>query len=216
MLLILASVSAFGIEIPETLVVDGETYKGVIYRSHDASRLKIKHEIGFASLPIANLPADLQAKLGYNPNAAAEAEKEFQQRRALAQAQQQTDVAAANALEEQLAHSVVLNVKVSRVKGRLIWGDRDGVGLFHNKGEALKRLENSQDASDRERGKRLGTLPESYQTFVVVGYPKTDTIAEGESFEMRAVRIENYEDSSNTYMQYKYLGEYNMAIDYNP
>jgi hypothetical protein len=102
------------------------------------------------------------------------------------------------------------------VKWRLIWGDRDGVGLFHNKGEALERLENSPNVSDRERAKRLGTLPEYRQTFVVVGYPKTDTIAEGETIEIRAVRVENYEDSSSTYMQYKYLRDYNMAIDYNP
>ena len=216
LLLLVACAVASAVEVPETLVVDGQTYKGVVYQSHDASRLKIMHESGVASLPIANLPADLHAKLGYRPEAAAAAETAFQEKQAKAQAQQQADLATANMYAEQLAHSIVLNVKVSRVKGRLIWGDRDGVGLFHNKGKALERLENSSNASDREQAKRLSTLPEYHQTFVVVGYPKTDTIAEGETIQIRAVRIENYEDSSSTYMQYKYLRDYNMAVDYSP
>jgi hypothetical protein len=74
MLLLIASAAALAVEIPDTLVVDGQTYTGVVYQSHDASRLRVMHETGVAALPIANLPTELQAKLGYDEKAAQAAE----------------------------------------------------------------------------------------------------------------------------------------------
>ena len=70
LLLLVACAVAAAVEIPETLIVDGQTYKGVVYQSHDASRLRIMHETGIAALPIGDLPADLQSKLGYDEKAA--------------------------------------------------------------------------------------------------------------------------------------------------
>ena len=85
-ILLIACTSVIAVEIPDTLVVDGQTYKGLTYQSHDASRLRVMHESGVAAFPIANLPVDLQAKLGYDPKAAVAAEKASQQQQAQAQA----------------------------------------------------------------------------------------------------------------------------------
>ncbi len=71
---LVASSVALAVEIPDTLVVDGQTYTGVVYQSHDASRLRVMHETGVAAFPIANLPTELQAKLGYDEKAAQAAE----------------------------------------------------------------------------------------------------------------------------------------------
>jgi hypothetical protein len=62
-ILLIVCTSAIAVEIPATLEVDGQTYRGVTYQSHDASRLRIMHETGVAALPIANLPPDLQDKI---------------------------------------------------------------------------------------------------------------------------------------------------------
>ena len=70
LLLLVACLSAVAVEIPETLVVDGQTYKGVVYKSHDALRLRFMHEDGVTALPIDSLPVDLQGKLGYDEKAA--------------------------------------------------------------------------------------------------------------------------------------------------
>jgi hypothetical protein len=85
-MLLAICVSAMAVEIPETFVVDGQTYNEVVYQSHDASRLKIMHESGIANLLIANLPKELQAKLDYDPKAATAAEKALHQQQAQAQA----------------------------------------------------------------------------------------------------------------------------------
>jgi hypothetical protein len=77
LLLLVACLSAVAVEIPETLVVDGQTYKGVVYKSHDALRLRFMHEDGVTALPISSLPVNLQGKLGYdNKIAQAKLEKE--------------------------------------------------------------------------------------------------------------------------------------------
>lgn len=118
-LMLVASVSLQAAEIPDTLVVDGQTYKGVTYQSHDASRLKIMHETGIASLPIANLPSELRVKLGFDEKAAAEAESAFQRQRQQAQAQQQAamDQHADNQKKLQLAQQ--LDDKSIPVVGRI-------------------------------------------------------------------------------------------------
>jgi len=87
LLLLAACAIAAAVEVPETLVVDGQTYKGVVYQSHDAARLKIMHESGVANLAIADLPTEMQTKLGYDPHEAASAEKALQQQQAQARAE---------------------------------------------------------------------------------------------------------------------------------
>ena len=81
-ILLLVSASAIAVELPDTLTVDGITYKSVVYKSHDAERLRVMHDAGIAAFPIGTLPADLRAKLGYDASAASEtaAAKAVQQR----------------------------------------------------------------------------------------------------------------------------------------
>lgn len=85
-ILVATCFSAFAIEVPDTLAINGQTYKGVTYRSHDASRLNVMHETGLASVRIAELPADLQVKLGYDEDAASAAESAAQAKVAAAAA----------------------------------------------------------------------------------------------------------------------------------
>ncbi len=66
MILVLASVSALAIEIPKTLVVDGQTYNGVVYQWHNEFELHVMHEAGAATFDIATLPSDLKKSLGYS------------------------------------------------------------------------------------------------------------------------------------------------------
>jgi hypothetical protein len=114
--------------------------------------------------------------------------------------------------EKAILLSLPLNVKVRRVKNNLVFGNRDAVGLFHNRPE-FDRLESSPNEQDREKAKRLGTFPDDYQEFVVVNYPKVHEIAEGEEIQIVAIRIENYTDEYSTYMQYRFLRYYDMSKD---
>lgn len=116
--------------------------------------------------------------------------------------------------EEAIKISLCLHVKVHSVKGKLIFGDRDRVGLFHARPE-LERLRSSAIEADREKALRYGTYPEESQTIVIKNYPKVAEIAEGEGIDIVAVRIENYTDGYSTYMQYRYLREYNIHTDLN-
>jgi hypothetical protein len=58
------------IVLPSVLVVDGKEYTDVSYQSHDAARMKIKHADGVASIDIGKLSPEMQAALGYDPEAA--------------------------------------------------------------------------------------------------------------------------------------------------
>jgi hypothetical protein len=73
-LLLLASVSAFAqITLPTTFTVDGTEFTEVVYRSHDAAKLRFAHAGGLAAVEIAKLSPEMQAALGYDPAAAADA-----------------------------------------------------------------------------------------------------------------------------------------------
>jgi hypothetical protein len=52
------------IELPETFVADGITYKGVKYISHDDTNVRVAHDAGYASLKISDLPSDVRFELG--------------------------------------------------------------------------------------------------------------------------------------------------------
>ena len=84
--MLVACAAAPAVEVPETLVVNGQTYKAVVYQSHDGSRLRIMHETGIAALPIGDLPADLQGKLGYGEKAAQDIKATEQAKAAAAEA----------------------------------------------------------------------------------------------------------------------------------
>ena len=111
LLLLVACAAAPAVEVPETLVVNGQTYKAVVYQSHDGSRLRIMHETGIAALPIGDLPADLQGKLGYGEKAAQDIKATEQAKAAAAEtaaaaaenqriATEQANVAAAEAADK--------------------------------------------------------------------------------------------------------------------
>lgn len=74
-MLLATCVAATAVEIPDTLIVGGETYEDVKYKSHDASRLVVTQEGGgMFDVPIAKLQPALQTKLGYDEKAALAAE----------------------------------------------------------------------------------------------------------------------------------------------
>jgi len=95
--------SVLAVELPSILIVNGQTYNGVTYQSHSASRLNIMHESGVASLPIGSLSADLREQLGYSEEAAKAAEREAAEAQAQAQvtrAEQARAIAAKQRLEK--------------------------------------------------------------------------------------------------------------------
>jgi hypothetical protein len=65
------------ISLPDTLTIGGDAYKNPVYRSHNEFLLNITHETGAASVLIANLSSSLQAKLGFDRQAAASAQAAF-------------------------------------------------------------------------------------------------------------------------------------------
>jgi hypothetical protein len=136
LILIIASAGAFAVEIPDTLVVDGQTYKGIVYQSHDASRLRVMHETGVASLPIGSLPADLQTKLGYNANAASAAE-------AASAAQQRQYAAAQVERERQMDTAKKLDEAAITIEGRVFQVLPDGV-LLDSEVETIGTITQSQ------------------------------------------------------------------------
>jgi hypothetical protein len=70
----LSQASNPAIDLPTTLVIDDIEYRGVLYISHDTSRVEIMHESGVASLLIGDLPDELHSLFEYNPAAATAAE----------------------------------------------------------------------------------------------------------------------------------------------
>lgn len=54
-----------------TLVIDGVTYSDVRFETNTATSVKIRHASGVARVPLAKLPADLQARFNYPPKKAA-------------------------------------------------------------------------------------------------------------------------------------------------
>lgn len=138
-ILVAACAVAFGVEIPDTLVVDGQTYKGVTYQSHDASRLRIMHETGVAALPIAGLSADLQTKLGYDEKAAQAAEA--------AVAQQQQQHASVQAQRSRLNQAAkVLDQAAITIQGRVFQVVPGGV-LIESDVYSLGTITESQEVS---------------------------------------------------------------------
>lgn len=97
----LCASSSLAVELPKTLVANGQTYEGVTYQSHTPSRLSIMHESGVASLPIGGLPADLREKLGYSDDAARAAEQQAAEQQAQLQAAQ-VEAARATAIKQSL------------------------------------------------------------------------------------------------------------------
>jgi hypothetical protein len=118
-LLLVACAVAAAVEIPETLVVDGQTYKGVVYQSHDASRLRIMHETGIAAVPIAQVPAELRSQLGFDETAAAQAEAAFQQQQQQVEATRQAVAAQQSDNERRLEIAAKLNEKSIPVVGTI-------------------------------------------------------------------------------------------------
>jgi TPR repeat protein len=93
--------STLAVTLPTSIVVDGEVFTGVVYQSHDASRLAIMHSAGVATFPIASLSAGIQQSLGYDPEAAkavqaAEAERAAE----AAQAEQAAEAAEGPRIKE--------------------------------------------------------------------------------------------------------------------
>ncbi len=75
---------------PKLTATDGTVYTGVTITGADSTGIRFSHDSGLASIPWAQVPADVQASLGYDPKKAAEATRQS----AAAKAQQQA--AAAN------------------------------------------------------------------------------------------------------------------------
>ncbi len=127
---LVVSAAAFAVEIPDTLVVDGQTYKGVVYQSHDASRLRVMHETGVGAFPIASLPTGIQRSLGYDPEAAkaamaAEAER------------------AAEAAEAKQAAEAAEGPRIKELKAQAASGDADAAYFLGERYQSGQEVEAS-------------------------------------------------------------------------
>jgi hypothetical protein len=127
MVLVLLSQHAFGVDLPDTLVINGNEYKNIVYNSHDVSRVDIMHESGVASLLIGDLPDELQSLFGYNPAAATAAEKERTR---------QTKEAIRLANIQKLGLHVVCNIKQVINKGEIVIGN---VAIITDKQKAIDK-----------------------------------------------------------------------------
>ena len=83
----------FADETNLTLTVDGITYNNVRFVRPTPATVTIYHSTGVATIPLAQLPPDLQKRFGYDPKAATQWEL----------AQQQIEAAAAEAQRQQAA-----------------------------------------------------------------------------------------------------------------
>ena len=70
----LAAAESSGAKLWPRLEIGNEIYTGVVYKGHDASRVKFEHSTGLANIPISTLPSELQKRLNYDPTTAAENE----------------------------------------------------------------------------------------------------------------------------------------------
>jgi hypothetical protein len=88
-------------KIPEITTARGKTYRDVRITKVTPSEVSIAHEAGAARIPFADLPEDLKAKLGYDP------EKEKDHAAAVAN---QEKAVAANAAKRQLLDRAYLQI----------------------------------------------------------------------------------------------------------
>lgn len=106
----------------ETQGLRGAKYEAVRITKITPSDVEIIHKGGVATIAIEKLPSDLQAKLGFDPSAAAE----------LRAAEQQQLKEAANRREEQQRASEQM-ASASTINGAVTQVDRDGLFLDGNK-----------------------------------------------------------------------------------
>jgi len=84
----------------DTLQVGPVTYHQVQVRSVSVRSIIILHAGGMASIPLQNLPPELQARFGYNPAAASAADEALRQASARAAQQRQEELRAAAARQK--------------------------------------------------------------------------------------------------------------------
>jgi hypothetical protein len=74
LLLVFAVTASFAEDtntLPSTITVNGITYSNVTWRTVTPATVTIFHETGVASVPLENLPPELQKRFGYDPQKAA-------------------------------------------------------------------------------------------------------------------------------------------------
>src|SRR5688572_5581268 len=103
-----ASSSMAQIVLPANMLLDGVEYRDVVYKSHDAAKLRFTHSDGMASVDISKLSPAMQSALGYNSEeAAAITAAQAAEKLATLQAVQAKKEAAAASVVNQSNHATV-------------------------------------------------------------------------------------------------------------
>lgn len=136
------------VSLPDTLTVGGETYENPVYRSHNEFSLNIAHETGVASVLIANLSPSLQAKLGFDREAAASAQAAFAELQNQATKQHIENQVRDAQRREELAEAAQPTAKQAKPQGldlshrslnggSAIWTDEVAANLFDLNGKII-------------------------------------------------------------------------------
>jgi hypothetical protein len=105
-----------------TLTVDGITYHDVRFIHPTPATVTIYHSTGVATIPLAQLPPDLQKRFGYDPKAATQWELTQQQIEAAAAEAQRQQGARWKAEQEKIAaEAAVLAEAQSRAAAAMEW-----------------------------------------------------------------------------------------------
>ena len=137
------------ISLPDTLTIGGDVYKNPVYRSHNEYLLNITHETGAASVLIANLSPSLQAKLGFDRQAAASAQAAFAELQAQAAKQHGENQVRKAEMREEPAKAAQPTAKHAKPQGlnlshrslngsTPLWTDEVAANLFDLKGQIIR------------------------------------------------------------------------------
>ncbi|HUJ09861.1 MAG TPA: hypothetical protein VL171_07525 [Verrucomicrobiae bacterium] len=99
-----------------SITIDGTTYKDVRWGRLTPATVTIYHETGVATVPLADLPPDLQKQFGYDPQKAAAWQAAEQKTAAARLAAEQKAAAAREAAERKAAEQKAADQKAAAAK----------------------------------------------------------------------------------------------------
>ena len=157
----LAIQSAFAVESNLVLTVDGTTYSNVTFGAATPAAVKVFHSSGIASLPLAKLPPELQQRFGYDPQKAADYNRQTQARQAAVLAQEKAAAARRKLIQD-------IEESEEFVRGKVLQITADGALITDAYTERMYTRERTTTTAPPQRRdyKTLGSHSTSVTTVI--------------------------------------------------
>ena len=171
----LALQSAFAAESNLTLTVNGSTYSNCTFGTVTPATVKVFHDAGVATLPLAKLSPELQKQFGYDPQKA----EQYSQARV-----QQQIIAQQAAKQKQLAVAFSGNVTAVNNSGIVVQTQAAATYIQYQYQEHLGIAGENLGTTKTP----MGTKTIEAQYAVLVGHPRQSLLAVEDAVSCRAYR----------------------------